>query len=749
MAEVTSTTRRSRQWAVGVALWVMLLPLGLLLVRLALPSDGLLTLDPAGGFLQGQSVIAPVKAVDGIVTGDRLVAINGVPIADVASAPRPRTVRPGQLLTYRVEHAGAERDVAVRLHARADVVAELGSELPILLTTLAFVALAGWLIWKRPDELAAHAFLLFATGWGSQQLLFGLEPLDLWARPLVLFASAAGMAGYVLSALATLLFACTFPRPAPWFARRPWMATAIVPVVLTLVFAAAMATGAGGVGLPPAANSVAEVFWEVLTATAIGVAIVRWTRLRRDAAALRRVQLVALGFAFTFGSGLLVRWTDLHPSVALFPIALAVFPASIALAIFKRDLYDLDVTLSRALVATVCTAVLLGLYLATAWLTAAIAGRSDPLVALPAAGLVAVAFAPVRFRAERLINRRLFGTGGDPRLVLHRMGQRLAQADDPDALIAAVVDTAAESLRLPYAAVELKGNDGWQVVEERGRRPQPLDGRDNLERFDMVAGESVVGRLVVAPRRDARVLSPVDRQLLGDLASHSGVAARVTGLLTELRRAQQRLLVAREAERHRIHRDLHDSIGPSLVGLSLQLEVAGELAGDGDLGALVMRLHAESARAAEDVRRLVRALRPADLEELGLPAAVAAAAARLRAPSAPRFDLDTPLRLPDLSAEVEDAAYKICLEAMTNALRHSRAKQCSVRLAPADHDALHIDVVDDGCGFPDGTDLGTGLSSMQERAAAVGGWLRVASQPGGGTAVSAELPTRVLARKLS
>jgi signal transduction histidine kinase len=241
--------------------------------------------------------------------------------------------------------------------------------------------------------------------------------------------------------------------------------------------------------------------------------------------------------------------------------------------------------------------------------------------------------------------------------------------------------------------------------------------------------------------------------LLSDLARHSGVAARVAALLTDLRAAQQRLLVAREEERFHIHRDLHDGLGSTLVGLTLQLEVAADLAGDGELGALARRMHGEAARATEDVRRIVRELRPGELEELGLAAAVAAAAARLRSPNAPTFDLDTPSLLPELPAEVEDAAYKICLEAMTNVIRHSRATRCRIQLRDTGTE-LELEISDDGQGFDadSGADTGadsgggTGLRSMRDRAAAAGGTVTVTADAGGGTSVLARLP---LARRVS
>ena len=598
--------------------------------------------------------------------------------------------------------------------------------------------MAGWLVRRRPNEIAGHAFLLFAAGWASQGVLLQAEPLDLWSRPALLALSTAAMSGYVISGLASLLFALAFPAPVGWLRRRPWAAVLLVPILAVAYYALVMTTGRANAHAPDVVNIVAESIWQVATLGAVIVLIVRWFKQRSDAAARRRMQIVALGFASVFGLILVVKWLPVHPSPVGFPFVVALFPISIAIALAKRNLYELDVALNRSLVAVLSTVVLLALYLGAAALTVQLTGSSGAFTALPAAGLVAVALAPVRSRTQRFIDQRLFGIGGDPRLVFHRLGVRLAGSADPDSLMAAVVDTAAESLRLPYAAVQLRAGDAWQTVEERGRRPVEADA---IETIDMVSGSVVVGRLAVTPRRDAKVLSPVDRQLLEDLARHSGVAAQVAGLLTELRTAQQRLLVAREAERHRIHCDLHDGVGPTLVGLTLQLEVAAELAGDGPLADLLGRLHAASARATQDVRGLVRALRPADLDELGLPAAIAAAAARLDAPNAPRFDLRGPTRLPELSAQVEDAAYKICLEAMSNAVRHSRAKNCSVYIGQTASSGFGIEICDDGRGFGSDASAGTGLASMRERAESVGGKLRVDSTPGGGTRIEVELPT--------
>jgi signal transduction histidine kinase len=618
-----------------------------------------------------------------------------------------------------------------------------------VLVSVAMLGLAWWLLRRRPGELAAHAFLVFAVGWASDDVSSWAwaTPLDLIARPWATAWAYLGTAGYVVSGVAILLFALSFPRPVGWFRRRPWLLVSTAPLLFSAWLAGWAAVRGPRIDELARLDIVAEVIWEPCVLMALLVMIVRWVRLRSDAEARRRAQIVVLGFATAIAVMLIGKWIAIPAGTFGFGLVLLIFPASVAVAVAKRDLFELDVALNRGLVAVVCGGALLGLYLGAAAVTVALSGRSGPVAALPGAGLVAVAFAPVRAAAQRVITHRLFGTGGDPQLVMHRLGLRLEASDDPESLLAAVVDTAAESLRLPYVAVELWSGTGWQATRQRGRRPT------HVESFDISVGDEVVGRLVVAPRPDVKTLSPMDRQLLSDLARHSGVAARVAALLTDLRAAQQRLLVAREEERFRIHRDLHDGLGSTLVGLTLQLEVAADLAGDGELGALARRIHGEAARATEDVRRIVRELRPGELEELGLAAAVAAAAARLRSPNAPTFDLDTPSLLPELPAEVEDAAYKICLEAMTNVIRHSRATRCRIQLRDTGTE-LELEISDDGQGFDadSGADTGadsgggTGLRSMRDRAAAAGGTVTVTADAGGGTSVLARLP---LARRVS
>ena len=136
-------------------------------------------------------------------------------------------------------------------------------------------------------------------------------------------------------------------------------------------------------------------------------------------------------------------------------------------------------------------------------------------------------------------------------------------------------------------------------------------------------------------------------------------------------------------------------------------------------------------------------LRPPALDELGLVGAIEQQAARLEGwtGSGPMTTITvtaTPIPLPDMPAAIEVAAYRIAVEALTNAIRHAEARTCGVRLDAGEE--LVIEVVDDGRGLPAAVVRGTGLESMETRATELGGSLGIAPRHGGGTRLEARLP---------
>ncbi len=254
-----------------------------------------------------------------------------------------------------------------------------------------------------------------------------------------------------------------------------------------------------------------------------------------------------------------------------------------------------------------------------------------------------------------------------------------------------------------------------------------------------------VGELLLGPRTGEEGFSPGDKRLLDDLARQAGVAAHAVGLTSDLQRARERLVTAREEERRRLRRDLHDGLGPQLSSQALTIDAVRALMRDDPdaAEALLLDLKAQAQDAVTDIRRLVYDLRPPALDDLGLLGALRESAAQY-GHSELAISVDAPQTLPTPPAAVEVALYRIAQEAMTNVVRHARARTCAVSLA-VDEEAgiLRLEVRDDGRGLPEARSPGVGLSSMRERAAELGGSLTAEPLPEGGTVVRAGLPLAV------
>jgi signal transduction histidine kinase len=250
------------------------------------------------------------------------------------------------------------------------------------------------------------------------------------------------------------------------------------------------------------------------------------------------------------------------------------------------------------------------------------------------------------------------------------------------------------------------------------------------------------GSLVVAQRSPKEPYGERDLALLRDLARHIAVAAHAARLTRDLQRSRESLVAAREEERRRIRRDLHDGLGPALAGIAFGLDAArNTLASDLKTTAVTLtELKTEVQASIADVRRLVYDLRPPALDQLGLVPALEQYAARLAERGALNVWVSAP-SLPPLPAAVEVAAYRIATEALTNAARHSGAQHTSVSFT-VDEASLRLEVADDGVGLSvrrDGRGTGVGLAAMAERAAEVGGACSVGARERG-TSVVAVLP---------
>lgn len=265
-------------------------------------------------------------------------------------------------------------------------------------------------------------------------------------------------------------------------------------------------------------------------------------------------------------------------------------------------------------------------------------------------------------------------------------------------------------------------------------RPDPADG-EQVELPLVFAGERI-GRLVARTGPD-RVLTAVERRLLSDLSRQVASAAHAVSLTGDLARSRERLVAAAEEERRRLRRDLHDGLGPVLAGvvLGLQRTRARVVTDPATAQAQLDELTGQVQGAVADVRRLVYGLRPPAVDELGLMGAIEEQARAMGGVEV-HGAVDG-----DLPAAVEVAAYRIALEAMTNALRHSGGRWC--RIGVEMNGALQVLVEDDGIGVPEHFRAGIGITSMRERAAELGGTCSVSRREPSGTSVRAVLPVTV------
>jgi signal transduction histidine kinase len=429
------------------------------------------------------------------------------------------------------------------------------------------------------------------------------------------------------------------------------------------------------------------------------------------------------------------------------PLFLLLIPGTIGMAVLRYRLWDIDLLINRTLVYGLLTASITGLYLlVVVGLGTLFSALGNLLLSLLATGLVAVLVHPLRQRLQRAVNHLMFGERDDPYRVLAHLGSRLEATLATNELLPTIVQTVAQALKLPYVAITYKQRGEDVLAASTG---EAREGKA-LVRVPLVAQTEQVGDLVLAARTPGESLTPADLRLLHDLAPQIAVAIQAMRLTAELRQltadlqqSRTQLIAAREEERRRMRRDLHDGLGPTLASLTFKIDAARNLLKQDSERAdrLLEGVRQQAQQAITDIRRLVYDLRPPALDELGLLSALREQAASYQHQGL-QIIMDVPERLPPLPAAVEVATYRIAQEALTNVVRHAEAQQCCLRLR-VDEGVLTLQVSDDGKGIAPEHHIGVGLLAMQERAVELGGSSTITSGPSGGTMIQVSLPLGV------
>jgi len=471
----------------------------------------------------------------------------------------------------------------------------------------------------------------------------------------------------------------------------------------------------------------------VLTAVSallgVGVAFTTWGHTARRlwrAASPEREQLAWLTVAVVpelVVAPLSWPWLELAANV--------LSAVALALGILRHRLFDIKLVVRSGLLYGTLTALSVGVYFAVVALITTVT-PSGPVPTLFAVAVVGLLVVPAHRMLQRFFGRLVYGDRHDPIRAFRRIGEGMRTAGDEG--LQPMLAGIAAALRSPRVSVV---EDGLAVAVVGSVEDGHPVHRVPLE----YAGEPV-GELLVAGRTERDRLGRADRRLLAALSGPVAAAVHAARTARELGESRARVLAVRQAERTRLRADLHDGVGPSLSGVALGLEAAIGAVSTGPerVPEILGVVHREVDSLVSEVRGIIDDLGPEDVDLLASLRsqvdAVAASGLSVRLTHG-----DTPVTAPPA---VVVAAQRIAREALSNAARHAQARRIEVCVQD-EPERLVVVVRDDGCGTVLPRPGGVGLSSMRERAEAVGGTLSIESAPGGGTVVRAVLPSGVTA----
>ncbi len=680
----------------------------------------------------------------------RVRAVDGLPVSDAYRGPAREI---GDRLDYTVTVSDRPaQTVQVTLAQYPLLQVAAGNPGAVLLWWgLAFAGC--FVFWRRPRDTAARVFL--ATG--------GLVPAGMSAFPLGLqavdFAGGGGVWTYLVGDLANclvwgslLLLTLEFPVPIGAFLRRPWLRLAPFAVPFALygarvaVFEAHWPdrlTRLEGLILP---SSTAAVVMTPLMAVVFITRMRQPSMSRENKLAIRVVLTSVLVTALLFVVlGQVPRLAGGGPHVGLWlqPFALFFMLVGAAVAILRYRIYEFDVIVRRSLLLLVAVTAVGLAFLGLAWLLDRV-GFAEDRAQVIVGGLLAAALIPLGRWTLRRLNQLVFGARDDSYQVVSELRGVGASVSIDDALTGALT-TLSRTLRLGYAAIEVDGAEGDDriavSVGEPDRAPTVVELKHHGQPW---------GRLSLGVSRGREPFGPRDRRLLDDVGSQLGALVASLVMNQDLRRSRERIIAAREEERRRIRRDLHDGLGPALAGQSMQLQFARELLRtDAEkVDPVLERLSGEVRDAIAEIRRLVDDLRPKVLDQLGLVSALQQHAAGSSLSRTGEDESGTVMSwsvsasdVEPLPAAVEVAAYRIVIEAVNNAAKHSFASHCQVDLQRV-NGHLAIRISDNGKGLPQKPGAGVGLGSMRERAEELGGTFNISSDTRG-TAIAVRLPLSI------
>jgi signal transduction histidine kinase len=472
----------------------------------------------------------------------------------------------------------------------------------------------------------------------------------------------------------------------------------------------------------------------LLLALLIGSAARIVVRYRRGDDVLRRqvkwvamsVVLLPIVLVLTWIAYLFTDIADVVVVTGLLLVFVSV-PVSVAIAVLRHDLYDIDRLFSRTIGYLVLSGLLVAVFAVTTVAVGVVVGRgSDPAIAIGTLG-AAVAFGLLRRRLQSRVDSRF---DRDRRDALREVSGFVVAVRDGSAEPEALERTLRRALRDPALTVaySLASDPEAPWRDGHGRPTARPDGQF----LDVAIGGRLVGSVAYteAARRPALLREVLREAHLPFELAHSRIELRHA--LAEAEASRARLVEASDAERRRLERDLHDGAQQQLIGIGMSLRLAQRRADPDDpLQPVLTGAISDLQGAVAELRRLAQGVRPSGLDE-GLTTALRGLTRASPVPVDIRVTRDP---IPEALATT---AYYVAAEGVTNALKHADPTGISVVVERGEH-ALRVVVQDDGRGGAV-AHPGSGLAGLRDRVQAVGGRLLLESLPSGGTRVAAVLP---------
>lgn len=646
---------------------------------------------------------------------------------------------------------------------------------PYTWTGLTALVTGALLAIRRPDNPVGWLLLLFAVGSGAGGLINVAFAERFAARGDMTAASWAESLGYVLAPTFLLIPTLILLFPDGRLVSRRWRLAlyAMVPIAIAGSGAGLINGGWGGdmrqievaAGpfrecCAPVGDALSGVFYAGIALSVFAAVASFAVRLRRSRGEERQqMKWMMVAGAWLAAVVTVAILTDAQGTFEAFLIAsgLAAIPLSVAVAILRYRLYDIDLVINKAMVFGALGLLIGAVYVTVVVGIGSLLGPDDEasfVLGVVATALVALAFQPARRRVQHVANRVVYGERATPYEVLARFSHRAAEADDSELLSRIprlIVDgTGAARATLwtraggrftvaaswPYngnaADIDLDPHEPWRDPDADYSLPVSHDG-------DLLGGISLVkGR--------GDVVTPAEEELLNDLVSGMGLAlrnarltARLQDQVEELEASRERILAADDAARRTLEHDLDSGPQQQLVAMKVMLGPVrkhAEESGAAKTAEVLAQLEVDAGAAIQAIRDFSGGVYPPLLEAEGLAVAIRQQA---RSSSIPiRVEADGVGRYP---REIESAIYFTVLEALQNVAKYAEAGQVVVTLGQRDG-TLEFTVSDDGVGFdPGGVSAGSGLANMADRLDAVGGTWMVESRPGDGTTVRGSAPS--------